>query len=335
MKEKNLLLCSVLLAFSSLGADIHSPGEERPYDEQFPPKPTYPLPWFTGPLLAPSGHVIPVGHINFEPYFFVNVDTGTYNSHWKSQSAPNFYNLATQLFTQVGIFNRVDFGFTPQFSWNHVSGASHWEFNDMPVVFDVQLLYDTPDTWAPAIKFSLRGTIPFGNYQKLNPQKKETDIGGSGNWNPGVGLTFSRLFHFSELHYLAARWAFIYTVPNAVYVKGYNAYGGGFGTRGKVYPGPSFFSDIGLEYSLSQNWALALDIVYAHNNHTRFKGRRGCTDGMLNSVGGPSSESFSLAPAFEYNWSENYGLIAGVWFSIAGRNTAEFVNGVIAINIYQ
>lgn len=335
MKKTKTFFCFTAFVFSSLAADVHPPGEERPYDEQFPPRPAYPLPWLTGPLLASSGHVIPLGHANIEPYLYANVFTGRYNSHWHPQSSPNFYNISAQVPIQVGIFSRWDFAFTPQFSWNHKEGASHWEFNDMSVAFDFQVFYDTSDTWGPAIKLTLRGNLPFGKYQKLNPKKLGTDIGGTGNWEPGLGLTFSRLFHFTGVHFLAARLAMSYTVPNAVWVRGFNAYGGGNLTRGKVYPGPSFSSDIGLEYTLSQRWALALDVLYVHNNHTRFKGRRGVTNCVPNSIGGPSTEQLSLAPAFEYNWNEDYGVIAGVWFSIAGRNAQEFVSGVVAVNIYK
>jgi hypothetical protein len=42
--------------------------------------------------------------------------------------------------------------------------------------------------------------------------------------------------------------------------------------------------------------------------------------------------SFSLAPALEYNWSENAGVIAGVAFTVAGRNTSATVMPVMAVN---
>ena len=316
-------------------ADVHPPGDERPYDEQFPAKPSFELPWLTGPLLAPSGHVIPVGHFNIEPYVFANVITGAYDSHWKSHDGTKFYNVNTEIPVQVGLFARTDFTFNPQFSWNHIDGASHWAYNDMPFGFDFQIYYDTPAEWPPAVKLTLKGSVPFGKYQKLDPNDKGTDAGGSGSWNPGVGLTFSDLFHFTGVHFLAARLALSYIIPNSVHVKGFNAYGGGHHTYGTVYPGPVFSTDIGLEYTLAQRWALALDVLYVHSNHTRFSGRKGETDGVPNSIAHPSSEQLSLAPAIEYNWNGNYGIIAGVWFSVAGRNAADFINGVIALNIYK
>ena len=327
----------VLICCSFFFADVHPPNDERPYDEQFAPKNSFPLPWLTGPLLTPSGHVIPLGHINIEPYLFGGITTGIYNSRWHSQSTPNFYNINVQVPTQFGIFSRADFQLTPSFSWNHTQHTSHWVYNDLPFLLDLQLYYDSPETesWPPAVKLTLGANTPLGKYQHLNPDKKGTDIGGSGSWEPRIGLTFSRLFHFTGVHYLATRLNFTYVVPTAVHVRGFNSYGGGHGTAGKVYPGPSFTSVLGLEYTLAQKWALAMDVLYSHGNHTRFVGQKGTTDGVLNHIGAPSSELFTLSPAIEYNWSANCGLIAGVWFSVAGRNTADFIIPTIAINFYK
>lgn len=335
---KSLFGCLVVLVSCGFFfADVHPPDDERPYDEQLPAEPPYPLPWLTGPLLTPSGHVIPVGHINMEPYLFGNIATGIYNSHWRPHSTPNFYNVNTQVPVQFGIFPRWDFQLTPSFSWNHFQNASHWEWNDLPFLFDFQIYYDSPTSLSgfPAVKLTFRANAPIGKYQHLNPNKKGTDIGGSGSWEPGIELTFSRLFHFTGVHYLATRLNFTYIVPTPVHVRGFNAYGGGHGTAGKAYPGATFVTLLGLEYTLAQKWALALDAVYAHGNRTHFSGQKGKTNGVTNSISAPSSEQFSLAPAFEYNWNANCGLIAGCWFSVAGRNTARFVNPVIAINIYQ
>ena len=335
MRQLYLSMLFPLIALVMPCSALLSQDEELPSNKQTPPQPPYQLPWLTGPIVCPSAHVVPYGHINYEPYFNANVITGAYNGHWKPQSKKNFYNMNVQGLIQFGIAPRLDFTMVPQFSWNHTDGASHWVGNDLPLGLDFQIYSDTPGTWAPAVKLGLKATVPIGRYQKFDPNDKGTDDGGSGSWNPAAGLVFGHLFHFTGVHFLASRLAFFYTIPNSVHVKGLNNYGGGRHTYGRVYPGQTFFSDLGLEYTLAQKWALALDIVYTHTTHTRFKGRKGKTDGVPNSIGAPSNEEFSLAPAIEYNWNENCGVIAGVFFSVAGRNTAEFINGVIAVNIYR
>ena len=210
---------------------------------------------------------------------------------------------------------------------NHTHGASHWVLNDLFFNLERQLLYDKKGKWWPAIKLELSTHFPIGRYQKLASNAKETDIGGTGSWQPAIAIAMSHLYWWGGHFFFTPRINVEYTFPTCVHVKSYNAYGGGRHTRGKVYPGQILSILFGFEISLSQCWAIAGDISYEHINTTRFKGRNG--------TGLPSSEQFSLAPAIEYNWSQNYGIIAGAWFSIAGRNHPEFASAVIAINVYH
>lgn len=293
------------------------------------------FPWFTGPLLTPAGHVIPNGHFNIEPYEFVTPIYGLYDPRWQSHSTPKFYNLQTLIITQIGMPCDLDFAFTPVWSWNHVHGASHWVLGDMTFGFDYQLLNTRKGKWWPAIKLALRANLPIGKYQKLNPKSKRTDIGGSGSWEPGFGIVMSHLYWWGGNYFFAPRFNIQYTIPNSVHVKNLSVYGGGRHTRGTVYPGQSLLVLFGFEIALSQRWALANDIQYLHTGKTRFKGYKGAASGIPNRIGAPSSEQWSLAPAIEYNWSDNYGIITGSWFTVAGRNTLEFASAVIAINIYH
>ena len=51
-------------------------------------------------------------------------------------------------------------------------------------------------------------------------------------------------------------------------------------------------------------------------------------------IGAPEGWQLSLAPAIEYNFNENWGVIAGPWFTVAGKNSSAFIVGMLAINIY-
>lgn len=301
------------------------------------PKPEKePIPWLVGPLLTPSGHTIPNGHFNIEPYEYVTTNYGVYDQHWHThESRHNFYNLLSQISVQVGMPANLDFTFVPQWSWNHIDGASHWVLNDMPWGFDYQIVSDKPGKWWPAIKLQLRANFPFGKYQKLDPNDKGTDIGGTGSWLPGFGIVMSHLYWWGGHIFFAPRFNVQYTIPNAVHVKGLNAYGGGHHTHGTVYPGQQLQFLFGFEISLSQRWAIAGDIDYLHVSKTRFKGHKGKTKGVTNKIGLPSSEQLSIAPGIEYNWSAYVGIIAGAWFSVAGRNQLEFATAIVAVNIYK
>lgn len=321
---------SILLQLSFLWT-VNSYSVEVSTHELPPTKPGAPQPWFTGPIFAPTSRTVPVGHVAVEPYLFSVVTCGHYNNHWHTESIPNFYSNALELLIQTGITPWMDFRATPQAFYNIHEGAKSFEFGDLQMGIGFQLLKEVQNTWIPNIKLAFRGNIPFGKYQHLNPHKNGTDGVGDGSWDPAILLIFGKIIHTSGIHFLSPRLEIKYTVPTPVHVKDLNVYGGGKGTRGWAYPGNLLYIDFAWEYSLSQSWALALDTIYIHENKTRFSGKTP----LLAPVGHPSLEQFSLAPAIEYNFNVNIGLIAGAWFTIFGRNTAQFASGVIALSIYH
>ena len=295
-------------------------------------------PWFTGPLIAPSAHVVSIGHFNIEPYLYFATFNGNYGPNWKEHSSTTLHHINVQVPIQVGITKRIDLSITPQEYYSWMGSRSSWEFGDLQFAADIQLLNDKPDKWWPAIRLSLKGNAPVGKYDHLDlndPHKATTEGVGSGTWAPETSLAFGHLFHFGGVHYLNSRYVISYAFPTSTHVDGLNVYGGGSGTHGSITPGNILFLDLGLEYSLTQNWVLAMDFTYFHNDRTTFHGNSGKdANGNPNPIGSPSSEQFSLAPAFEYNWNADLGLIAGVWFTVAGRNSSEFVRGIVAYNIY-
>jgi len=291
-------------------------------------------PWFTGPLIAPSGDTVPAGHWNIQPYLYYFVFPAKYNSHWKVKSIPNFYSTVLQVQAKVGLLKWLDFQFQPQIVYNRTQGADYCNIDDLPIGINIQILKAKIKSWKPSTKLSFRVNIPLGKYQHLKPSRKGTDAIGVGSWFPGVLLTFSKLFHLSKLHYLETRLSFNYQIGTPVHVKGLNSYGGAPNTHGVVYPGNFFSVDGAIEYSITQNWAFACDLIYAHDNKTRFSGKVGSIHGQPASNTLPSDENWSLAPAIEYNWSKRVGLIAGSWFSFAGRNSLQFYSAIISVNIY-
>jgi hypothetical protein len=286
-------------------------------------------PWFTGPLLAPSAHTIPPGHVNFEPYLFFFSKTGVYDKHKNIQPMPHVYTLLSQNPVQIGITPWMDCQITPQLFYKFTQGVRSTQPGDLPVAVDFQLFNIQERTLQPALKLTFRASLPFGKFENLSPEKRGTDGVGTGSFLPTVALTFSRLIPLG-MHYLETRLNLNYTIPNSVHVKGLNVYGGAPDTDGTVYPGNIFNADFGMEFSLTQNWVLAMDVNYIYANKTKFFGNPG-TMGIMKA---PSSEQLSLAPAIEYNWSINVGIIAGAWFTVAGRNASRFASSVVALNLY-
>ncbi len=289
--------------------------------------------WFTGPLIAPSGYTVKPGHVNVQPYQFVTVDTGVYSPHWGVVDKPNFYTLNLVVPSKVGIYNGFDFHVVPSASYNKTEGVGSFAFGDMPFGFSFQLLFsEFEDPW-PAIKLTVRASVPSGKYQQLSESRLKTDVGGTGSWEPGVSLIFGKLWNTHGIHYLETRLSMNYRIETPVHVRGFNVYGGSADTRGIVYPGNVFTIDGAIEYNFTKRWAFACDAVYTHVNRTDFSGRAGTlSDGTPGTITGSSTEQFSLAPAIEYNLSRSYGFIGGVWFSFAGRNAPQFASGILSFD---
>jgi hypothetical protein len=291
-------------------------------------------PWYTGPLLAPSATLISPGSYNIQPYLFVNWNYGKYQQSGKMERTPMFFQLYPQNIFQFGITDWMEGLITLKAQYNKESHRSYADFADLPVGLGFQLLAEGP--YKPAILLSLQEVFPTGNYQKLNPTKNGIDATGAGAYTTNIYLNFSKCIWWWWLaHPMNFRLSLEYSIPSHVSVKGFNAYGGGYDTAGKVHPGQTFSADFGYEFSFTQNWALALDIVYNYTFKTRFYGYPGRVSSdpqaALASVGGPYNDQLSLAPAIEYNWNENLGVIVGTWFTVWGRNSTAFASGVFSV----
>ncbi len=321
-----VLFLGTLFLNSSLKAD-----EEETHYTVF----TNEGPWFTGPLLAPSAMTVKPGSWSVDFYANENVYRGTYDNNWKVHSSPNFYETTIQSQVKTGLLNGLDFQVTPKLYFNQTEGQFYSNVGDLPLALNIQLLTSKmQDPW-PNMKLSLKANAPTGKYQHLHANKKGTDAIGAGSWLPAGSLVMSKLWNTSGIHYLESKLAITYQVGTAVLVKGLNSYGGASNTKGFVYPGNVVSVDAAIEYNLTQRWALACDLYYAHNNKTRFSGNPGTSsDGSPAKMTSLSGEKWSLAPALEYAWSKNIGLIAGVWFSFAGKNTYQFTNAMLTLSIY-
>ena len=85
------------------------------------------------------------------------------------------------------------------------------------------------------------------------------------------------------------------------------------------------------EYSITREWVFALDFIYQHDASTRLNGATGDAQRVDNDFG--SAWRFGVAPAIEYNWSRNVGVIVGTRWYVAGRNSNATVTPMAAINL--
>ncbi|NGX39833.1 MAG: hypothetical protein KR126chlam1_01167 [Chlamydiae bacterium] len=330
-------LTAVIAASALTCSGAYAIGEiyDPPLPKSSPKVELLPDPWFTGPLLTPSGHVVPKGYINVEPYTFVTITDATYDSGWHAKSIPTIYTANFQFPIFFGLTRKMDFVIGPSASWNQTQGVSTLVVNDFTTQVSYQVLEDTRDNELPGIKFYVQEKFPLGKYERRDPEKLGTDIGGGGSYVTTLGFAITHLFQISGIHFLSARLNGLYKLPTNVSVRGVNAYGGAPNTKGTVKPGHCMSVLAALEYNLTQNWALAFDTFSTYTYKTLFSGKNGTLpNGSKASVGAPASFQFSIAPAIEYNFSEGLGMIGGAWFTLAGKNSSRFYSAVFAINYF-
>lgn len=288
------------------------------------------IPWYTGPLITGSASNVPKGKINIQPYLFLKDEYAVFNDNRKSINVPDTFSIEPLFVYQYGFTDFMDStlildGF---FRWR--DGEYAQGFGDLSYALGFQLLKQTP--YVPSIRLTIGETFPTGKYQNFVPDKAAIASTGGGIFSTQFSLFFNKIYWHIEKHPVSLRLAGTYSLPNhRAHVENFNSYGGGFGTDARVCVGHGIQAGLGIEVSLTQKWVFALDLAYDYAFETTFRGFAGVNpDGSPASVGGPSNDNFSLAPAIEYNPGPTGGLIAGVWFSVTGRNSGNFIAGVIS-----
>lgn len=285
-------------------------------------------PWFTGPLLTGSPHVIPAGHMNIEPYFYAKQTVGVYDENWNRHPTDKSWTYTAQVPFQMGLIEGVDATVVGEVIHTKAKGKHSTQIGDVSAAFSFQLHQPSAESCFPAIKLVLEETFPVGKFDKLNSDNGGIDGVGSGSYQTTVGLNIGGVCQLDPFHYFDVRFTADATISTNARVKGLNVYGGDSTTDGTVKIGNTYSGSFGLEYSLTQNWALAFDATYSYSERDTFSGT------TSNSVGSKIAEQVTVAPAIEYNFNSNIGAIAGVWWTVAGRNTTEFRNYVAAFNFY-
>lgn len=289
-------------------------------------------PWYTGPLLTPSASMVPPGYALLQPYLFFTDNYGAFNEDRERVDAPNRFSISPQpVFLEIGITPSVDtsifMGTIASWQQGEFSGG----FQDINI--KLGFLINKQGLYAPQAKFSIGQSFPTGAYNRLDPDNLGLDATGAGAWETSFTLTIAKLILWNTLHPVNTRISFGYTVSTPIKVENFNAYGGGYGTRGTVHPGNSFSADLGIEVSINEPWVVALDMVYNCTNRTTFSGAPGTTTPrgpIPASVGSGFSDQLSFAPAIEYNFSDSMGLIGGFWFTVYGRNASNFISGIFS-----
>jgi hypothetical protein len=326
------LLLLFLVPFMIYGQDHVSPEQiQRELDQaeaKFARAQKMFNPWYGGPLVTPSASMMPPGQANIQPYLFIRGNYAAFDKQRHSHSLPhNSYQLQVIAPMQMGVTDCTDFVFNPSAQANWSRGQNGGGFGDLAVTYGFCIFKET--LYIPKFKFTVSQVFPTGKYKNLSTNGLGLNATGGGSYQTSFGFATGKVIWWTYPHPMNLRLFFGYNLGTVVNVRNFNAYGGGYDTKGRVRIGNTFTADLGMEVTITQRWVAAMDIVYQASNSTKFHGNPGhLKDGTPASVGSPYSDNLSLAPAIEYNFDEsNMCILWGFQFSVYGRSSTNFVNG--------
>ncbi len=292
----------------------------------------YADPWFTGPLLAPAGKTIPLGHFNFELYAFDTKLLGEYDARGKKTRIPLFQTTQYNALFTYGLADNADAEISIPYNINKSEGKRAQHIGDTTVILGYQALRQQPKSWIPNLRVVLAEVIPTGRFDNLNPTDLGTGVTGAGSYQTILGLHFQDLSQFSDTHYLRTRFALSYVYADPIKTSGKNGFGGILTTRGHIKPGSTIAADLAGEFTVTQNWVAVMEVYYLHHQDAQFTGQDASLKPLF--IHHPAFFTTSIAPAIEYNFSQHFGIIGGVWLSVQGKNSPVFSSAVIAFNTY-
>jgi hypothetical protein len=327
-----IVACLLTGAFASGNSHASEDSPERAYRQSRDDA------WWTGPILAAGANTLPKGHTLVEPYVFDVVSRGRYDDNGTKHSGPRTHGYGSLTYLLYGLVDDFTVGVIPRFGYNDVADgpdSSGIGLGDLTAQAAYQLLRYRDGGRTPSLSLVLQETFPTGKYDRLG--SRPSDGIGSGAYTTTLSLYSQYFLWMPNGRIMRTRLNFSYAASDTVRVEDVSVYGTGNGFRGHAKPGESFTVGSAWEYSVTRNWVLALDIVYEHHSNTTLRG--------LAPGAGPSSlpvdiqenfgssEVFTLAPAVEYNWNGNIGVIVGTVLTVAGRNTSANVIPVAALNM--
>ena len=239
---------------------------------------------------------------------------------------------------------------------------------DTTIEVATQLMLQNEEKWPPNMKILLSQLFPTGRYDQLERGLLATDATGQGSYLTTVYLNMEHVTHLFGQHYFVEFATIGLTHASLVSLDGHSIYGGGPETHGTIFPGNSIFFNLALEYLPNQRWGFIMESYIYAQQASNFEGvvgevlprfiRAGESNNLppelqsrFNSPGvifnglRPSSlnlggyqgighgnvSEFTLAPAVKYSFSKDIHATAGVWLTVAGKNTPAFYTPMLEL----
>jgi hypothetical protein len=285
--------------------------------------------WWTGPLLAASPATLPQGHVLIEPYIYDAITKQQFDNNGVRREIGRQSDYGSLTYLLYGLTDSTTIGLIPRFGYNNPGQGASVGVGDTTAQVSYRLSRFLDQGWLPAMAFVISETIPTGKYDRLS---SPNDGIGAGSYTTTLALYGQYYLWMTNGRILRTRINLSEGWSRYVGVEDASVYGTLQGFRGRAFPGNSFTFDSAWEYSVTRNWVAALDIVYSDSGPTTLVGHYAPTNPGVESRS-ESSNSISLAPAIEYNWTSTVGIIVGAKLVVAGRNTGAAVIPVAAVNL--
>jgi hypothetical protein len=281
--------------------------------------------WWTGPMLAPSAATLPPGHFLIEPYFY---DVSASHSNTFGSLSYLLYGLRNKL--TIGLIPTVDYELT-----SNGPSSSMVELGDASLLVQYGLTQFHESSWHPMTAINVQETFPTGRYDQLGT--RPSDGFGSGSYTTALALYSQTYFWLPNGRILRMRFNISDAFSSNADVQGVSVYGTDAGFHGNAKPGNTAYADAAWEYSMTKRWVVALDIEYHFEGNTSVTGYdtldpSGLQNPSSIQMNSGSNGEVIFAPAIEYNWKSNLGVLLGTRIIEVGHNITPSITPAVAIN---
>jgi hypothetical protein len=277
--------------------------------------------WWTGPMVAASAETVPAEHVLIEPYFF-----DVHSTRHDQITNLNYLLYGVTAGVSAGAIVTEADVLQP-----HDRSLAGFRLADVALLGQIRLTHFTPEKPIPTISLIFQESLPTGRYDELG--QRAANALGTGGYATSAGVYFQDYVWLPNGHILRPRLDLLETFPQSATLNNRSVYGTPEGFSGQAKPGRSFTADLAAEYSINREWVLACDAVYHRSAATRVIGRVE-VDGSLTPLSTliGAQVGMSYAPAVEYNFSSNLGILLGVRLTRPSLGSPRLTTPVVAIN---
>ncbi|SFW26584.1 transporter [Luteibacter sp. UNCMF366Tsu5.1] len=288
---------------------------------------------FTGPLVTPAVNSMPEGMVNIEPYLIHTNTRGRYDNagHRREEhSMVRQWQLAVPMSYALSDTHVVQLTLTSSRTSGGGLHSDGMRTGDTTVRLQQRLRGPDADGGGLILAVAAAQRLPTGRYHQLD--RNPLNGTGSGAMRTTFSLGAQQLHWLDDAHALRWRAQLAWSpTPGHIRLRDSSVYGTDAGFRGRARLDQAWNASVAAEYTLNPRWVLVGEAIW---------NRAGAIDLVGTSAEGSHvarrlkpNQDFSLAPAVEYHFTPNTGLIAGVQFTVAGRNTSDYVAPQVALNM--